>query len=304
MTIALRQLGLQYQSYLRRRGNLSFADWLQMTVTTYVKNHPDDKAPAAGPQVDPDLDPAKWLVEAYELLESGSPAGFLAGQIAEHLWGWLFEIGATLPDDIQKVLETPAPPPDAGVPISEADDGGTGGGDGGGCFAAGTLIATPNGLRAIETIGMDDDVLAQSEEVRVACVQRVSRTWRHEDRPTLVIHLANGEQITTTAPHRFFVRDRGFVAAKRLNVGDRVTTRADQDLEIIRIDIDMPARTVYNLSVDNAHTYFVGETQVWVHNVKEEGNPDDEDDGEDGGGTDTGTAYAKAAAKVPKKSKP
>lgn len=53
-------------------------------------------------------------------------------------------------------------------------------------------------------------------------------------------------------------------------------------MAIARIEPGTGVHEVYNLSVAEAHTYFVGETEIWVHNVKDDGGSGDE--GDDGGG--------------------
>jgi len=300
MAIAMRQLIAQYGTYTRGGGKAAFKAWLQGQVATYLKNHPGAQTDA-----DPQVDPIKWISKAYEIIHGTPLPEVLAVTIWEEVWGWLAQTSETLPGDIEKVLNTAGPSPtDAGVDDGDDEgDGqdmgagdGTDGGGGGGCFAAGTLVATEHGLRAIETIGKDDHVVARSEHADVISVEPVLRTWVHAERATLVMRLANGESIRTTAPHRFYVGDRGFVAAKDLRAGDCVTTSANQAIAITAIEADTEAHTVYNLSVANAHTYFVGETQVWVHNVKDDGsNVDDGDDeGDDGETADAKVSVEKA----------
>jgi hypothetical protein len=100
------------------------------------------------------------------------------------------------------------------------------------------------------------------------------------------LHLSDGEEITCTPEHRFYVPGKGFEEAGTLSDGDRLvhdddatsahsTTAAIMPpLKISDITWDTKATslstatTVYNFEVASTHTYFVGSKLggVWVHN--------------------------------------
>ena len=92
----------------------------------------------------------------------------------------------------------------------------------------------------------------------------------------------------TTAPHRFFTLERGIVAAGELQVGERLQTLAGVPRAIINIEPGPAGATVYNLTVEGLHTYFVADAGVWVHNDKhtEPDDPPPPDPDGSGGGSD------------------
>ena len=63
--------------------------------------------------------------------------------------------------------------------------------------------------------------------------------------------------------------DRGFVGAGRLAPGATLSTRSEESVQITEIEPRKQGATVYNLEIENFHTFFVGNGGVWVHNMKE-----------------------------------
>ena len=149
------------------------------------------------------------------------------------------------------------------------------------CFAAGTLVTLGDGSRkAIETVDVGDLVLSQREDGGALGAQRVSHVWEHTVERTLLLNFSNGEQLETTKEHRFHVDGGGFVSAGRLRPGAAFNTPVNN--LVLRGAKERNATTqVYNLEVENFHTYFVGDNLVWVHNKKDkegEGDQTEEDD--------------------------
>ena len=188
-------------------------------------------------------------------------------------------------------------PPDEGDPDNpdNTDDpggpeGSSGGGDsgesgvsGGGCFAGGTLVAFGAGGRArpIDELAVDDLVASRDETTGIDADRRVTRVWMHQDRPMVELRLENGETIRTTSVHRVFTAEHGVVAVRALRVGDHLETLAAGPQAIDAITPAKVPATVYNLAVEGTHTYFVGETGVWVHNAKDAKDEEDEPGGGD-----------------------
>ena len=67
----------------------------------------------------------------------------------------------------------------------------------------------------------------------------------------------------------FYVKDRGFVNAGELQIGDELLDSTCNILivEDITHEICVPSVTVYNFEVDDFHTYHVGGFGVLVHNA-------------------------------------
>ena len=85
----------------------------------------------------------------------------------------------------------------------------------------------------------------------------------------VVVHVATEEnEITTTQNHPFYVEGKGWTSASELEEGDVLHTKEGvttvlQSVEIEQLD---EAVKVYNLEVENGHTYYVTGERVLVHN--------------------------------------
>ena len=136
------------------------------------------------------------------------------------------------------------------------------------CFVAGTLVATAAGLVAIECIRVGDKVIATDPDTMVRAEKQVLETYVRETNE--VVHLIiNGEIITSTLDHPFYVQDAGFVGAGDLYIGDKLLDAEGNTLlvEDVKTEkLDVPVK-VYNFKVDEFHTYHVGEASVFVHNA-------------------------------------
>ncbi|MDM5182198.1 polymorphic toxin-type HINT domain-containing protein, partial [Massilia sp. DJPM01] len=146
------------------------------------------------------------------------------------------------------------------------------------CFATGTLVATPSGYVAIEALKLGDQVWTRLDDNTGAVfASTVTATHSRDDQPIYRLTLGQQsadanrriEQLLVTPGHPFYVRNRGFVSAIDLKVGDQLTSR-DQSADRISVAalelIHQQGRT-YNLTVDVGHTFFVGKFETWVHNV-------------------------------------
>ena len=86
---------------------------------------------------------------------------------------------------------------------------------------------------------------------------------------TTLVHLTvNGEEIVTTVNHPFYVQSRGFVEAGKLLVGDKLLDVNGNVLLVENFDVELTEEPVkvYNFKVEDFHTYFVGTSQIMVHN--------------------------------------
>ena len=153
---------------------------------------------------------------------------------------------------------------------------------GGQCFAAGTLVQTTEGRVPIESIQVGDYVLARHEKTGELGHYRVEDTIIRFEQPLIRIAIASEhgfEEFRVTGEHPFFVLDQNqvsdtdffehgnWIAAKKLVVGQRLVDAQGHALVVQTLQ-SLPVReTVYNLTVEHAHTYFVGKHQVWTHNT-------------------------------------
>ncbi|MCP3928106.1 MAG: hypothetical protein GY705_03285, partial [Bacteroidetes bacterium] len=135
-------------------------------------------------------------------------------------------------------------------------------------FTGETLVHTENRTRPIEDIQIGDKVLSQAEWNGENSYQEVTDVITGERVYDMVsIGLENGEVIETTSGHPFFVHDLGWRDASLLKVGDVLVVGDQREMKVSSIAIEERVETVYNLTVANTRTFFVGVDGVLVHNV-------------------------------------
>ena len=135
------------------------------------------------------------------------------------------------------------------------------------CFVAGTQVLTENGLRNIEDIQVGDKVYAINIDNNERELKTVKETYITRTYETYTLTI-NDEKVTTTPRHQFYIVDKGWVRAYDLEVGDKIVAKYE-DLTINQIEHDFLEKSipVYNLTVDDFHTYLVTEYEVLVHNL-------------------------------------
>ena len=121
--------------------------------------------------------------------------------------------------------------------------------------------------RRIDEIKVGDKVWAFNVETGEAELKTVTKVYVHAVNEVLHLYTDEGD-IDTTANHPFYVVGKGWVAAGDLVVGDEVfnldgTTSVVLGSAIEKLDEPV---LVYNLEVEDFHSYFVGCVPVLVHN--------------------------------------
>ncbi|WP_240416814.1 polymorphic toxin-type HINT domain-containing protein [Paenibacillus periandrae] len=160
-----------------------------------------------------------------------------------------------------------------GVPIITQEDGGEGkrfsltpiGILECNCFTAGTLVKTEKGEKPIEEIQVGDLVLSKNEVTGEVAYKEVTATFNHETDEIYKIHVGD-QTIEATFNHPFWVDGKGWTFVKDLKVGDLLVQSNGEKLIIDSIELERRKVTVYNMTVDKFHTYFVGDLGIWVHN--------------------------------------
>lgn len=134
------------------------------------------------------------------------------------------------------------------------------------CFAAGSLVATPDGTRTIESLTTGDRVWAYDFATGRREPQRVLQLHcgRTDGWYRLVLHDGS---VRATSGHRFWVdSELAWRDARTLVPGMRLAGVDGRSRELVAIERESDAdAATYNLSVDNAQTYYVG-PGVLVHN--------------------------------------
>jgi RHS repeat-associated protein len=138
----------------------------------------------------------------------------------------------------------------------------------GSCFTGDTLVSTENGLKRIDEIEIGDKVWSYNIETGELELKEVQNVFVKENNEILHLTTSNGETIDTTTNHPFYVEEKGWIAAGDLEIGDVVYTIDGEEAEITEMVIEKFAEPVivYNLEVEDFHTYFVGNAEVLVHN--------------------------------------
>jgi RHS repeat-associated protein len=133
------------------------------------------------------------------------------------------------------------------------------------CFTAGTKVQTDEGEKNIEDIEVGDKVLSKDEETGEVAYKEVTATFNHETDEIYQIHVG-GQTIESTYNHPFYVKDKGWTFVKDLKPGDLLVQSGGNTLKIDSIELLHKHVTVYNMTVDEFHTYFVSDLGIWVHN--------------------------------------
>jgi hypothetical protein len=137
------------------------------------------------------------------------------------------------------------------------------------CFVAGTLVMTEAGERPIEAIAVGTRVLARDSEGDALDWRPVVRTFDH--RADALIRLTIGdngdeETVEVTPEHRVFVDGRGWAEAQTLTPGGDRLVDADGAAIAVQSAESEAGAEVFNLEVDDFHTYFVGRHHALAHN--------------------------------------
>lgn len=153
----------------------------------------------------------------------------------------------------------------------------------GGCFPSGVFIDTPSGAKEIQDLIVGDTVYgyvtSTGEKVPSAVTAVMKHDWKEvgERSPLLIISHEKGV-LRVTANHWIYRKnDRqgeyaDFDRAGMLKVGDMFTLANGEQSEILKIEDGPVYDFVYDIGVENVHTYFA--EGVMVHNNSGDGDGD------------------------------
>ena len=135
------------------------------------------------------------------------------------------------------------------------------------CFIAGTLVATETGYVTIENIKVGDLVWAHDPETGETALKPVVQTFRNETAEWIHVTV-NGETLTCTPEHPFYVPKKGWTSAIDLRAGDILVMLNGEYVVVEQVQHELleSPETTYNFEVEDYHTYYVGEKSVLVHN--------------------------------------
>jgi RHS repeat-associated protein len=140
-----------------------------------------------------------------------------------------------------------------------------------GCLEAGTLVATPFGLRPIEDIGVGQLVLAKNEETGEIAPKPVTELIQPSPKALYAVKVldAGGKTRTfhATDDQPWKVHSRGWVETPSLMAGDRIVTGSGADLIVTSLILTDRIEPTYSLTVADWHTFMIGEGAAVVHNA-------------------------------------
>lgn len=145
-----------------------------------------------------------------------------------------------------------------------------------GCFTKDTPVLMADGTaKPIQDVVAGDEVMAFNADTGANEPATVTRTFTHEDVETLVVRTNQGD-ITTTATHPFYVKNRGYTPAGQLHEGDHLHTPDGNTVQVLNIQSTGQHHTVHNLEVNGLHNYHVAtDNQTWVLVHNNDGCGDD-----------------------------
>ncbi len=137
------------------------------------------------------------------------------------------------------------------------------------CFTGDTLVSTEDGLRPIEEIRVGDYVWAEDTETGKVELKKVLAVSVTESDTLVHVTTKNGTKIDTTENHPFYAEDKGWTAAAELEAGDVLHTQDGEIETVSTVEVEKleEAVKVYNLEVEDSHTYYVSADKVLVHNM-------------------------------------
>lgn len=135
------------------------------------------------------------------------------------------------------------------------------------CFVAGTLVLTEQGLKAIEEIKVGDKVASTNSNTGEKSFKEVLDVFINKHKKLIDIKIGD-EIITTTPDHPFYVNNLEWKMAGELKITDTLQNDTGEILDIVDVAIYEVEEEIemYNFEVEEFHTYFVGQNQVFTHN--------------------------------------
>jgi predicted phage tail protein len=140
---------------------------------------------------------------------------------------------------------------------------GSGGGGGGGCFLGHTLVQTPDGPRAIETLQPGDLVVSFDDQGQLHHA-KVLKVHVHEGERVVRYSLWGGAVLDATPNHWVLNQFNAFVEIGSLGSDDCLVDENDHLRPIVE-RTEFCTGTVYNLTVEGHHTFIAG--GIRVHNA-------------------------------------
>ena len=137
----------------------------------------------------------------------------------------------------------------------------------GGCFAEDTKVLTKEGYKKIQEIKEGEEVESFNEKTGEKGLKKVLSVEVTEAQKLINIKTERAE-IKVTPSHPMLKIGNTWVFAGALKVGDKLAGYDGDEVEVKEIEEEPleSSEKVYNLTVEDYHTYVVSEDSVVVHN--------------------------------------
>jgi hypothetical protein len=181
---------------------------------------------------------------------AGAPTDLKDDEEAWHVW-WYDKLGYSYQSPPQVTLVQNASPSQLPPPYVTT------------CFVAGTPVRTLDGPKPIEAIQVGDQVLSQDATTGALGFQAVVFLHHNPPGKTLRVSLSDGESVVCSVYHRFWRANLGWAMARELKSGDTLRTLGGL-VKVDKVEADT-VQPLYNLDVSGPRSFFVGTSNVLVH---------------------------------------
>lgn len=136
------------------------------------------------------------------------------------------------------------------------------------CFPTGTRILLEDGsYKNIEDLSTNDVLLTYDNDKEKYGKGSASSIRKSLQDKLVHISTENGEEIKSTPLHRFYVEEKGWIHAEKIEVGDLLFNKDGIFVQVKALDVLSGLFEVYHIiDVKGDHTYFAED--ILVHNFK------------------------------------
>lgn len=136
-----------------------------------------------------------------------------------------------------------------------------------GGFVAGTIVQTANGPDTIQSIRVNDRVLSQDLKTGKIIESRVVDVFQ-ETVDELAKVVIEDEEFYVNPDHRFYIADSNqWLSARLLVPGQhKLLSKKGTLLNVNAVELIGGRSFIYDFTVEDTANYFVGKTEVLVHN--------------------------------------